>query len=118
METRIVLTIPPLRPSLRPFLISLWFLLCAPAATAAIEPAIRSTDNPSNVILFMVDGVRWQEFFHGADPLLGPIQVQNQVQRPDFINQTNTFKYVHSNLNEKTFISGDHQVGSENTVSN
>ncbi|MEO5970256.1 MAG: alkaline phosphatase family protein [Bdellovibrionia bacterium] len=60
-----------------------------------------------NVILLMLDGVRWQEFFHGSDPLL------------DLgVNEPKIFKYIKSTIGNGSFISGDRKNGSEATISN
>lgn len=60
-----------------------------------------------NVILFMLDGVRWQEFFHGSDSLIDAS-----------VNEPNIFKYIRSSIGTASFISGDRKNGSEDTVSN
>ncbi len=62
---------------------------------------------PANVILFMVDGVRWQEFFHGADPLVDPTMKEPHI-----------FKYLFSRPKRDSFISGDRRNGIESVISN
>lgn len=65
---------------------------------------------PPNVILFMVDGVRWEEFFHGADPLIDPAVNPWEKISPfqDFLSKPAS----------NSFIWGDRKKGHDITVSN
>jgi len=60
-----------------------------------------------NVVLLMVDGVRWQEIFHGPDPIID-----------SSTNESNIFKNIFPRLDKTAFLSGDHKKGDANTVSN
>ena len=99
------------------FSISLFNILIGP-------PPVYAESNPTNVILLMVDGVRWQEVFHGPDPLLAPIinpliDPLNDSQMGEFnIFKNIIFKNIFSSLGKTAFISGDRKKGSENTISN
>jgi Sulfatase len=67
----------------------------------------KAVDLGNNVILVTLDGVRWQEVFHGTDPKL---------------DQGRSESMIFKNLNHEFGISGltmgDRQSGSEMTVSN
>ena len=60
-----------------------------------------------NVILLMLDGVRWQEVFHGSDPL-----IDAEVSEPSL------FKFLLSQPNGSFFLFGDRLKGSDCTISN
>lgn len=63
-----------------------------PLALAGFLGVLHCSDTPAqpNVILFTLDGVRWQEVFHGADPLL------NSRGRPEKI-----FKHTFDALEDR-----------------
>lgn len=66
-----------------------------------------SAGNESNVILLMLDGVRWQEVFHGTDPELDEGDSEQVI-----------FKNLFQDLGANDFLTGDKTMGNEMSVSN
>jgi len=75
-----------------------------------------------NVILVMLDGVRWQEFFHGSDSSISsemnePVIFKNIQESLKKQKQVNSGSKAGTAL-QAFFVSGDRTSGSENSVSN
>jgi hypothetical protein len=67
----------------------------------------QTIDNGKNVIFITLDGVRWQEVFHGSDPKLNGGATESVV-----------FKKLFQRLSTSGLVMGDRDSGSEMTVSN
>jgi hypothetical protein len=66
--TRAILA-PEIRRAALSSFIAIWMVVLV-AASSAAQPAASSPHKTQNVVVVMIDGMRWQEVFRGVDPAL------------------------------------------------
>lgn len=95
--------------------------LCSFSVFAAPQPALQTAVADPKVVLISIDGLRWQEVFHGADPeiLAQPRFLRHPDQREQLPQQPQQLMpFFQQVIKTQGLLVGDRQQGSEMDVSN
>lgn len=100
-----------------------WFCLFATAMllSAQAAPAADAVAKSPKVVLVTIDGLRWQEVFHGADPEI--LRNSRFIRHPDQLATLPTqpqqlMPFLHQIIGRQGMLVGDRRRGSSMQVSN